>query len=268
MDKFFSARSKEVETGVTKSFTEAQNFKPGTTPPAAAKASAGKLPAATQTPAFSGSMMLMGGGLGIAAIGSSFAFMAQALKNVSVWNVLFVFLCIILIFSGPLVIMSLIKLYRRSISSFLEAGGVAINKRMRLTGKMGAIFTREPVVPLKCYLDSADIVNGTFAKLAGVEKNKNLLRKIIWTVIIVLCILIPGIVIYLKCSPDSQMGKWLVRRFSTSAVKEKAVKKDPEKKAPSGKSSGTTAPEAAKTAAGNPKDAKPAAAKVPAGKKK
>ena len=230
MDKFFSARSKEVETGVTKSFTEAQTFKPGTTPPPAKPPVPGKLPAAAQTPAVSGSMMLMGGGLGIAAIGSSFAFMAQAMKNVSVWNVLFVFLCIILIFSGPLVIMSLIKLYRRSISSFLEAGGVAINKRMRLTRKMGAIFTREPVVPLKCYLDSADIVNGTFAKLAEMGNRSNALRKTVWIVVAILILLVTGIVIFFKCCPDSAAEKWLVKRFTKTAV-EKPVKCDKEKKA-------------------------------------
>lgn len=229
MDKFFSARSKEVETGVTKSFTEAQNFKPGTTPPPAKPPVPGKMPVAAQTPAFSGSMMLMGGGLGIAAIGSSFAFMAQAMKNVSVWNVLLVFLCIILIFSGPLVIMSLIKLYRRSISSFLEAGGVAINKRMRLTRKMGAIFTREPVVPLKCYLGSTDIVNGTFAKLTGMENRRSILRKTVWTVIAILILLVTGLVICFKCCPDSAAGKYLVKILTKSPV-EKKVKCGKEKK--------------------------------------
>ena len=39
-------------------------------------------------------MMLMGGGIGLAAIGSAVAFIAQSLKNVSFWNVLAVFLII------------------------------------------------------------------------------------------------------------------------------------------------------------------------------
>ena len=41
--------------------------------------------------------LLMGGGIGLAAIGSAVAFIAQSLKNVSFWNVLAVFLIILLI---------------------------------------------------------------------------------------------------------------------------------------------------------------------------
>lgn len=198
IDKFFSARSKEVESGVTKSFTDAQKYTP------ADPKGAPKPPA--QTPAVSGSMMLMGGGLGIAAIGSSFAFMAQAMKNVSVWNVLLVFLCVILIFSGPLVIMSLIKLYRRSISSFLEAGGVAINKRMRLTRKMGAIFTRNPHIPLKNFINSQDVVNGAFDKLIPGQAGKSLFRKVVFILIFLLILCGIATFIFYKVCPE-KFGK-------------------------------------------------------------
>lgn len=160
VDKFFSARSKDIEKEIDSTLkTAVVPAKPGA-----------KLPPGKQTPAVSGSMMLMGGGVGLAALGSSFAFMAQALKNVSLWHVLAVFLCIILIFSGPLVILSLLKLYRRNVASFLEAGGTAINKRMRLTRKMGAIFTRTPHLPVSNVLGSIDLVSSTFSRLFGKEK--------------------------------------------------------------------------------------------------
>ena len=227
IDKFFSARSKEVESGVTKSFTDAQKYTPGD-PKAAAKTPA-------QTPAVSGSMMLMGGGLGIAAIGSSFAFMAQAMKNVSVWNVLLVFLCVILIFSGPLVIMSLIKLYRRSISSFLEAGGVAINKRMRLTRKMGAIFTRSPHIPLKNFLNTADVVNGTFDKLVPGKTGKNPFLRIVFILVFVLVLCGIAAWIFYKVSPEKS-GKLFCKPFCkkecVASVKKPAcpVQKEAERK--------------------------------------
>lgn len=161
VDKFFSARSKDIEKEIDSTLKSAAvPAKPG------AKVAPGKV----QTPAVSGSMMLMGGGVGLAALGSSFAFMAQALKNVSFWHVLAVFLLILLIFSGPLVILSLLKLYRRNVASFLEAGGTAINKRMRLTRKMGAIFTREPHLPLENVLGAMDIVSCTFQQLTGKKK--------------------------------------------------------------------------------------------------
>ena len=155
IDKFFSARSKEFETGFEKSVAQAQSFDPQKMPEAAKQ----------QTPAVSGSMLLMGGGVGLAAIGSSIAFMAQALHNISLWNVIGVLLCVMLIFGGPVVVISLVKLYRRNVAGFLEAGGWALNKRMRLSRKMGLIFTNQPRIPIATLLNPVDVV-GTFLKPA------------------------------------------------------------------------------------------------------
>ena len=155
IDKFFSARSKEFETGFEKSVAQAQSFDPKK-PPEAVK---------QQTPAVSGSMLLMGGGVGLAAIGSSIAFMAQALHKISLWNVVVVLLCVILIFGGPVVIISLVKLYRRNVAGFLEAGGWALNKRLRLPRKMGLIFTNRPRIPVSSFLNPVDVV-GSFLKPA------------------------------------------------------------------------------------------------------
>ena len=115
-------------------------------------------------PAVSGSMMLMGGGIGLAAIGSAVAFIAQALKNVSFWNVLAVFLIILLIFGGPMIIVSLVKLYRRDIAVYLEASGLALNKRMRLNRFMSKIFTERPEIPRGSLLDTSDVIRGIFQK--------------------------------------------------------------------------------------------------------
>lgn len=161
VDKFFSARGKEFEQGFDKSVKEAQNYKPGTVPAPA--------PAPKQTPAVSGSMMLMGGGVGLAAIGSAFAFIAQTLKNVSYWNVIGVFLIIILIFGGPMVLISLLKLFRRNMATFLEAGGLALNKKMRLSHAMGKIFSGKSYVPYRNRSRNIDVIHG-FLK-AEIRKN-------------------------------------------------------------------------------------------------
>ena len=159
MDKFFSARTKEFETGFDKTMTQAQNYKP-----AAAKPAAPQPAAPQQTPAVSGSMMLMGGGIGLAAIGSAIAFIAQSLKNVSFWNVLAVFLIILLIFGGPMIVVSLVKLYRRDIAVYLEASGLALNKRMRLNRFMSKIFTERPEIPRGSLADTNDVIRGIFQK--------------------------------------------------------------------------------------------------------
>lgn len=172
LDKFFSARSKEFEQGVDKS------LKQGAVNP--------KAPAAPkqQTPAVSGSMMLMGGGVGLAAIGSSFAFIAQTLKNVSYWNVLGVFLVIVLLFGGPMVVISLVKLFRRNMAVFLEAGGLALNKRMRLSHTMGKIFSSKMYVPYRNRSRNADVIH-TFLSAAEHKQStelspgKNLFRGIL-----------------------------------------------------------------------------------------
>ena len=108
----------------------------------------GKLPPAPAPNApGNGSMLLMSGGIGIAALGSSIAFITKQLQNVSAWDILSVILGIILIFGGPVVIISLIKLYYRDLSRFLEATGCAVNRKMRMTRKMGKIFTFQPIMP-------------------------------------------------------------------------------------------------------------------------
>ncbi len=141
-DRFFSAKSTEAQKQLGTSFNAAASA--AVAPPAA--------PAKVQTPAVSGSMMLMGGGIGIAALGSSIAFIVKSLANISIWNVLAVLLGIILVFGGPVVAVSLVKLYRRNLSRFLEANGCAVNRPMRLSRRMGAIFTFVPPIPDSNYL--------------------------------------------------------------------------------------------------------------------
>ena len=111
--------------------------------------SSGKVPPVPAPAAGGGnaSMLLMGGGIGIAALGSSVAFITKQLQNVSIWDILSVILGILLIFGGPVVIISLVKLYRRDLSRFLEATGCAVNRRMRMNRKMGHLFTFQPPMP-------------------------------------------------------------------------------------------------------------------------
>ena len=103
--------------------------------------------ASKQTPAVSGSMMLMGGGIGIAALGSAFALIVNTLKSIPVWNVIVVLVGIIFVISAPMVLVSIIKLCRRHVSDFLAASGWAVNPRMRLSNRMGLIFTHIPPLP-------------------------------------------------------------------------------------------------------------------------
>jgi len=178
MDKFFSARAKEFETGFDKKMAQAQTYNPSA-----------QKPVPQQAPAVSGSMMLMGGGIGLAAIGSAVAFIAQSLKNVSFWNVLAVFLIILLIFGGPIIIVSLVKLYRRDIAVYLEASGLALNKRMRLNRFMSKIFTERPEIPRGSLADTNDVIRGIFQKeqerLGQADSfSRKFLNTVIWLIVV------------------------------------------------------------------------------------
>ena len=134
-DKFFSSKSKALETSISGDISK------GKIPDEIAKT------ASKQTPAVSGSMMLMGGGIGIAALGSAFALIVNTLKSIPVWNVLLVLIGIIFIISGPMILVSVIKLCRRYVSDFFAAASWAVNPRMRLSNRMGLIFTHIPSRP-------------------------------------------------------------------------------------------------------------------------
>ncbi|MDR0932452.1 MAG: hypothetical protein LBM70_05455 [Victivallales bacterium] len=165
-DRFFSSKSqaaqKQLETNIAKAETKVSGAK-------------------IQTPAVSGSMMLMGGGIGIAALGSSIAFIVKQLASVSIWNVLAVLFGIVLVFGGPVVVISIVKLYRRNLSRFLEANGFAVNRPMRLSCRMGAIFTFVPPIPNSDYL-KRDIVD-----LFGKPRHSWFWRTVLILLVAALC---------------------------------------------------------------------------------
>lgn len=100
-----------------------------------------------------GSMLLLGGSIGLAAIGSSIAFIAKSLQNVSPLTVLYVILAIMLIFGGPVMLNAIIKLCRRDLGRFIEANGCALNHPLRLSFALGRVFTFTPGLSghVKCH---------------------------------------------------------------------------------------------------------------------
>ena len=135
-DKIMTSKSSEAQQNLGKAITS------GKLPPQETK----------QNQGVSGSMLLMGGGIGLAAIGSSVAFIVKSLQNISIMNIVAVLLGIIIVFGGPIVVISLIKLYRRDLGRFLEASGCALNFPMRLSWKLGNFFTLAPRRPDSSYL--------------------------------------------------------------------------------------------------------------------
>ncbi|MBQ7395703.1 MAG: hypothetical protein IJW08_04105 [Lentisphaeria bacterium] len=160
-----------------------------------------------------GTMLLMSGGIGLAALGSSVAFIAKSLQNVSLLTILGVLLGIIVVFGGPCVAISLTKLYKRDLARFLEAAGCAINHKMRLTFKLGLFFTFTPCRP-------GSVGEELFEK----EVNKKFLTKPSTLFLIVLTALVFGAAGFYG---GLKLVDWHERR--AAAIQEKMIQEQQQK---------------------------------------
>lgn len=123
----------------------------------------GKLPpAAPAAPALppaqkfmnNNSMILLAGGLSVAALGAGLSFVVKsitsaitAISALPFYVILIWIVVLISIFMVPTAIFAFLKLRKRNLTLFLEAGGWAINLHMRLNMYVSGIFTRSTEYP-------------------------------------------------------------------------------------------------------------------------
>jgi hypothetical protein len=88
--------------------------------------------------------MLAGGGIAIAALGSSAAFITKTLSTLSWQGTLGGFSLAALAVVLPTAVFAHMRLRARDLSSLLEGSGWAVNARMWLTGAQARGFTYEP----------------------------------------------------------------------------------------------------------------------------
>ncbi len=91
--------------------------------------------------------LLMGGGVAIAALGTSIAYISKTLAGVKYWQILIGVAVVVLAVMLPTIIVAILKLRRRDLSAILEGTGWAINARMRLTRSQSRFFTQRPRLP-------------------------------------------------------------------------------------------------------------------------
>jgi len=113
------------------------------------KARQAKVEAAVAAPGASGIArdLMLGGGIAIAALGASLAYITKALSEIKTVHILAVLGGIVVIILVPSAISGLAKLRRRNMSALLEASGCAVNVLMRLSLNLGRLFTRVPKLP-------------------------------------------------------------------------------------------------------------------------
>jgi|GEM_PF-3024850 len=93
-------------------------------------------------------MALMGGGVALAAIGSSLTYILSKLLSISAWHMIVILIVVALILVLPSLIVTAYKLKKRDISAILEGSGFAINAQMRLSKELSHIFTKKYTFPL------------------------------------------------------------------------------------------------------------------------
>ncbi len=91
--------------------------------------------------------LIAGGGIAVAALGSSAAFVVDRLSDLTWRGLLTGLLSAGLAVLLPVTIVALVKLARRDLSAVLEGSGWAINSRMRLSRRQADTFTRRPSHP-------------------------------------------------------------------------------------------------------------------------
>ena len=87
---------------------------------------------------------LAGGGVAIAALGSSFAFITKTLAGLTLKTVIWALLVVAGFIAIPAAIATYYKLSRRDLSTILEGSGWGLNARMKLTKTQAETFTYRP----------------------------------------------------------------------------------------------------------------------------
>ena len=93
--------------------------------------------------------VLAGGGIAIAALGSSFAFVTKTLSGLKWWQILSGIGGAILAVLIPSINIAAIRLSKRDLSCILEGSRWAINGRMRLSRRQRKFFTQNPRSPVR-----------------------------------------------------------------------------------------------------------------------
>ncbi|MCK5083118.1 MAG: hypothetical protein KAR31_09460, partial [Candidatus Omnitrophica bacterium] len=113
------------------------------------KSNQDKLEKSVTAPSASGTTrdLMLGGGVAIAALGSSFAYVTKALSQVKPGHVFVTLGGLVVVILLPGMVMGFLKIRKRDMGVLLEALGWAVNVRMRLNNTLGRLFTHTPYLP-------------------------------------------------------------------------------------------------------------------------
>ena len=144
IEKYASSKDKAVTDKLTASVDNAGNkLQAPAAPadPAAAPAPANNFNAAQ----FAGIFAAVG--LALATIGSAISSLVSGFMELAWWQMPLAIIAVLLIISGPSMILTAMKLHKRNLGSILDANGWAINTRARINIPMARFMTSLAVLP-------------------------------------------------------------------------------------------------------------------------
>ncbi len=86
-------------------------------------------------------------GLALGAIGSALAMVATGFLSLKWWQMPIAVTALLLVFSGPSMLLAALKLHRRTIGPILDAAGWAVNARAKMNIPFGGSLTQEAELP-------------------------------------------------------------------------------------------------------------------------
>ena len=125
--------------------------------------------------------LLIGGSIAFAAIGSALAYVISAVTSISPIKLLGGIAGLIAAVAGVSALLGWLKLRRRDMGMLFEAGGWAINPRMKITRRLGIIFTWTPEFPAGTFVDRRDALAG-LAEIKAQDKRRAQVKRRIWGV--------------------------------------------------------------------------------------
>lgn len=150
-----------------------------------------KLEKGLTTPSASGMTrdLLLGGGIAIAALGSSFAYITKALSQVKPTHILLALAGMVVIILLPSIIAGFIKIGKRDMSVILEASGWAVNVHMKLSAILGRIFTHTPRLPKDARKERKDVL----AQFVKEFDYSSLRRQVLLLLVLIVLLIVLGL---------------------------------------------------------------------------
>ena len=168
------------------------------------KSNQDKLEKSVTAPSASGTTrdLMLGGGVAIAALGSSFAYVTKALSQVKPGHVFVTLGGLVVVILLPGMVMGFLKIRKRDMGVLLEALGWAVNVRMRLNNTLGRLFTHTPYLPEGARKERRDAVK-QFVKEFGYTPSGSRTPAIIVLIAVLIAL---GLVLALVTYPTLWKG--------------------------------------------------------------